>query len=245
MNDAAIILTNYRRPRNLPRQLLKVKQLANSFDVFVIDNSDRKNKMRNFVAIEDWYTYIENGLNLGAGYRFIFSCSLPHKRIIALDDDIFLEPEQIVALSDAIFREPQRVHGVWGQTIELDSERHRLKVETSEHKCSVDVISRVYAYAPKIAFLAVCLAERLGFSSWADIGPTDDILLSAASMARPIRHALGPWSVCETSDSVEIALWRSAGFFPARDRIIDQLLERGYLRWESNNRLQNTTVSGT
>jgi hypothetical protein len=230
MKKAALLLTNYLRPGSLQKQLRTLKSVRDTFDIYVIDNSDRRSNLRHKIALENWYYYIENGTNLGAGYRFLMSSGLPHEFLIAIDDDIFLTIDQLSFLYQALRADPNRLHGVWGQTLDFKSEGHLLRGGLQGKTVAVQVISRVYAYTPQIAFRSICVAKEAGFTTWRDIGPTDDILLSAASFEAPICHAVADLSVCNTSDADGIATWKTKGFFPARDRLIDKLLELGFFQ---------------
>jgi hypothetical protein len=226
VRQAAIILTNFRRPGNVMKQLEDYRGLAHMFDLFVIDNAPVSTNLRSYYAVEPWFHYIENGLNLGPGHRFLFSCSLPHRYLIAVDDDVFLTPAQLLVLYESMRQQPTRVHGVWGQILDPLFQRRKLKGGIRSSR-AVDVISRVYGYTPEIALSCICLARYLGFRAWTEIGPTDDILLSVAGAEPPLCHATDELKVCDTSDLVGIALWRTEGFYPARNSLIDRLLQRG------------------
>jgi hypothetical protein len=229
MKSAAVILTNFRRPENIPRQLGSLKAMLEIFDVFLIDNADHPTNLRKRMDVEGWYTYIENGRNLGAGFRFLFSSSLPHDFIIAVDDDVFPTVHQLSLIYEGLRREPLRVHGLWGLKLDLSSTSRRLKGGIREHGETVHVVSRVYGYTPETAFKSVAIAHKVGFASWREIGPTDDILLSAASVEPPWCHGINELTVCETSDKDGIATWKSEGFFRRRNQLIDELLTLGLL----------------
>jgi hypothetical protein len=228
MKKAAILLTNYLRPKSLETQLTTFRAVRDVFEIYVIDNSIRDVNLRQHVTIEDWYTYIEHGINLGAGYRFLMSGSLPHDFLIAIDDDIFLTVDQLFLLYNALRADPDRVHGVWGQTLDFQLKGHPLKGGIHKETKAVHVISRVYAYTPEISFRSMCIARDVGFTAWRHIGPTDDILLSAASFEPPLCHAVDELRVCETADTEGIATWRRDGFFAARDAVIEKLLKFGF-----------------
>lgn len=229
MKKAAVILTNYLRPDNVPRQLSLLADARSEFDFIVIDNANSGQNLRSRGKVEDWYIYLENRMNLGAGYRFLISCGLSYQAIIAIDDDVFLTRDQLSLIHAGICREPKRVHGVWGQRLTTNALRRELPGGYSRETRGVNVISRVYGYTPQIAFKAIAMARQIGFCSWTSIGPTDDILLSAASEGAPVCHGIDNLSVCETSNTEGIATWKTAGFDPARTMLIDRLLEADLL----------------
>jgi hypothetical protein len=230
MTKVAIILTNYLRPLNVPKQLSLLTGARDEFDFIVIDNASRPVNLRSRGLVEGWYTYIENGDNYGAGFRFLLSCGLPYDYIIAVDDDVFLTENQLLTVHEGLVREDSRVHGIWGQILTERSPRRRLTGGSSSNTCCVNVISRVYGYTPQTAFRALGIAQDMGFSCWRDIGPTDDILLSAASDGFPVCHGTDSLAVCETSDADNVATWKQRGFYPARNALIDKLVAVGLMR---------------
>jgi hypothetical protein len=225
MKRAAVILTNYLRPANLPKQLSLLFGARDEFDFIVVDNGEQGRNLRNRIKIEDWYVYIDNKTNLGAGYRFLISCGLPYDEVIAIDDDVFLSETQLLLIRQAILKEPSRVHGVWGQGLRRGLDRRELPGFHSPQTRAVSIVSRVYGYTPRVAFKALAIAQQLGFRTWREIGPTDDILLSAASEEAPICHGIDELSTCETSNLEGVATWKSQGFNTARNDLIDRLLD--------------------
>lgn len=225
MKKAAVILTNYRRPANLPKQLSMLADVRGEFDVIVVDNADHGRSLRSQIDIEDWYIYLENGTNLGGGYRILISCGLSYDALVAIDDDVFLSTDQVLLIKRAILEEPERLHGFWGQGVARNSDRRELPGFYSPQTRVVSVVSRVYGYTPRLAFKAVAVAQQLGFPTWADIGWTEDILLSAASKNAPICHGIDQLATCETSNLVGIATWKNPGFDAERNGVIDRLLD--------------------
>ena len=129
--------------------------------------------------------------NNGSGARIALAAGLPFDHYIALDDDIFLTPEQYAGLADRLRREPDRAHGICGQRLELSDGmiacRHRLVAIDA----GVSILNVLYAFSRPQAVAAMGLAGRIGFADWRDIGSVDDIVLSCASAKPSFCHDVG------------------------------------------------------
>jgi hypothetical protein len=128
-----------------------------------------------------------------------------------------LTAPQIRALTDTLQQEASIPHGgPWGQVARRVGDG-RLKLQGWLYPDQrVDVLNRAYAFTRGHLDRFELLAEHLGYSDYAAIGPIDDVLLSFAGHGRPICHDLGPWESCNTSNTDGIAVWREPGFAEAR-----------------------------
>jgi len=151
---------------------------------------------------------------------------LDYDRFLFIDDDIFLTAAQIDTLFAALDREPGRAHGVWGEIIERRWRGLRFKTHIQSATREVDILNRVYALSASQTRGAIALARGLGIDDWADIGPTDDILVSFAGAERPMCHDVGSLAECSSSDQPGIAVWRRRGFYKARRAMVHALLRR-------------------
>jgi len=218
----AIILTNYARPWNLPRQVEICRKIKAPSRIFLIDNSDTPDGSNLPPFARQDITLLRTGRNMGNGRRFALAAALPHRLIMCIDDDIFPKPAQIDALFERAAREPERVHGVWGEDF---SPRSRLGFKT--HLCrqnrEVDILNRLYVLTQPVARRAIQLAALCGYPDWSAIGPIDDIFVSYAGPRKPACHDVGPLEDCPSSDQEGIASWRSRGFFERRKEIVARL----------------------
>jgi hypothetical protein len=218
----AIILTNYARPWNLPRQVEICRQTTSPARIFLIDNSETPEGSNLPPFACDDITLLRAGRNMGNGRRFALAATLPQRLVMCIDDDIFPDPAQIDALFTRAAHEPDRVHGVWGEDI-----NPRSKLGFKTHLCNenreVDILNRLYVLTPALAKRAIALAELCGHPDWSKIGPIDDIFISYAGTRKPACHDVGPLEDCPSSDQEGIASWRSRGFFEHRKQIIARL----------------------
>jgi hypothetical protein len=162
--------------------------------------------------------------NNGSGARISLAASLPFDHYIAVDDDVFLTPEQYAELADRLRREPDRAHGICGQRLEFSdgafAYRHRLVAIDA----GVSILNMVYAFSRAQAVAAMDLAARVGFGDWRRIGSVDDIVLSCASAEPSFCHDVGELSLCPSGNDPAIAQWRTADFSARRDEVVRRLL---------------------
>lgn len=224
----AIILTNFKRPRNLPRILAYCEQSRHDPQIYLIDNSG--DRSAEAIALDrPRVRYLPQAGNRGPSYRFRLSARLPHECLVCLDDDVYLRPEQIDALFDRVTACPDSLHGVWGQILQPYEAGFRLKSGVKYCDSALPIVNRVYGYTRSYVRDAVEYARALGYSDWPAAGPVDDILLSMAGRNAPRCHDLGPLEDCPSSDDPLIAVWKMAGFVESRTRLVRTLLP--LLRW--------------
>lgn len=218
--DRAVVLTNYRRAANLPRQIEAARALRPAVDIVVIDNAeDQPLSARADVNLEGVH-YIRPGRNMGAGHRFMLASRMPHALIACIDDDLFPTPAQIETLFAALAAEPDRVHGYWGENYRNIAGYIWCQAPLHGKARDVDVLNRFYVFTPAHARRAIALAAAVGYPDWYAIGPTDDILVSHGGARRPRCHNVGQMDDCDTSNSDGVAVWRRPGFYEARRAII-------------------------
>lgn len=223
----AIVLTSYRRPWNMADIVDACLRSARRPEVVLIDNSGTLTQEAAPEIPFGRIAYVNPGANLGAGYRFELAAGFAHDIVLCLDDDILLSAEQIDRLFGAFEAEPDRLHGVWGQQVALDADGlPRLGRGVFGARSEVDVLNRVYAFRPAQASRALRLAEELGYRSWREIGPIDDILMSFSGARRPVCESVGRFRECATSNDPQIALWRRPGFHEQRRAALAALYRR-------------------
>lgn len=221
--EVAIIVTNYKRPQNLPRIVRQCLESTYRPDVIVIDNAD-DDSLRDALDLSSGRVdYRPNYGNVGAGHRFTVAAGLPHRTVIALDDDLFLTAKQIDRLIEAYETDPGRVHGVWGEAIVRKDGKAFIENAKFGMNGEIDIVDRAYAFDPALAAVARDMVGRLGFADWIEAAPADDVLLSFASDRKPRIHDFGALENCATSDAEGIAQWRQKNFHERRWNIIMQI----------------------
>lgn len=225
-NVPTIILTNYKRPQNMPLIIKWCMESKHTKRIILVDNSEHglNIQLPNYTPPPQ-VEIVRNGKNNGAWYRFELSMQLDCNNIMCIDDDIFLTPEQIDKLFEKQMSEPNRAHGVWGQTAKIWYDEVLFTSGLYYQDAEFDVLNRVYCFSSDIAKLGLELLETLGYLGWADIGPIDDIIISQASETKSLCHNLGFLINCPTASSSGIAVWRTNKQFDyARDLIFKDII---------------------
>jgi hypothetical protein len=220
----AVILLNYKRPQNIGAIVGAVRQALPDAPIFILDQGEREE----FRARDDipWSeVWVQRArVNRGAGARVPLACRLPFDLYLAIDDDVFLTPEQIRALAERLQAQPDRAHGVWGERLELDQGLISFRTTLTGIDASLSNLNEVYAFSRVQAVAAIELSARLGYPSWESLRVGNDILLSCASRAPPLCHDLGPIAHCPTSNEPGIAVWLSNGFREDRAELARRLI---------------------
>jgi hypothetical protein len=220
--DRVIILTNYARPWNLPRQVANCLALATPAEVILIDNSPGPNSNLPDMDLSA-IRVLRDGRNRGAGYRFTYAAGLEQESVMCIDDDILPTATQIETLFRRQAREPDRPHGVWGEDMQESFGRLTFKTHLCGEDREVDILNRLYVFSSAQARRGLALAQALGFTSWEDVGLCEDVILSFSGARKPACHNVGPLESCASSDDPKIASWHKTGFFAYRVEIVRRL----------------------
>jgi hypothetical protein len=219
----AVIIQNYRRPQNIGRIVRAAREALPLADIFLLDQADEDLRGRDDIPwSEVWYQ--RAATNRGAGARVPIAARMGFDHYVAIDDDTFLTPAQIRALAEMLRAEPDRVHGIWGQRLELDQGKLSIRSDITRLNALLSIVNLAYAFSRAQAVAAIELSARLGFAAWPDLDPIDDLLLSCASAKPPLCHDLGPTDHCPTSVEPGIATWKLADFSRRRLEIAQKLV---------------------
>jgi LPS sulfotransferase NodH len=217
------ILTNFRRPQNLPRLVEICLKSKYSGDIIVIDNAPDDALRESLDFSSGRVDYRPNFANLGAGHRFTVASQLDTPQVVAIDDDLFPTVEQIDTLIERARADPGRLHGIWGERLtQRDGHPHFANAVYGQNR-DIDIVNRVYVFDPTQAMRADRLRKRVGFTDWLKAIPSDDVLLSFASDRKPRMHDLGPIEDCPTSGAEGIAQWRHENFIQRRWQVVAKL----------------------
>ena len=225
MTTHAIIL-NFKRPQNI-RRIVEACFASGAVDqVHVIDQAADGETAADLPA-GDRIVHIRRP-NIGAGRRLIYGLKLVGERIIAIDDDVFLTPEQIAGLLERAAADPARVHGIGGQDMVVTDNKLTLSFNVRGVDRPVDILNRVYAFSPAQAKRALALAQMFGFG-WQRLTQVDDIFMSVAAAEKPMCHDLGEIESCPTSNEDGTAISKQPGFYRARLQLVGKLRAAGLM----------------
>ena len=225
-DDLAVIVMNYRRPQNIAGICRTVMDALPQATVFVLDQADDEKKtVRDELPPKVWYCRRKN---VGPIARLMVAAALPFQRYLAIDDDLFLTETQLRQLARHYETAPGRIHGIWGQKVEINGKRLRVRNSILEQDAEVSILNQAYAFSRAHAAGALALIAATDFDA-EEIRNCDDILLSSASERAPMCHDLGTLAVCPTSNQVGIGLGTERSFHETRARLLVNLLKLGKL----------------
>ena len=229
----ATIILNYNRPGNIARIVAAVHEAAPEHPIFLLDQAPT-DALRFWVELPwDRLWYRRPLTNGRAGARIALAASLPFDHYLAIDDDVFLTPEQIRSLIALHLGEPERAHGVVGQRLERQGQGVRVTKGLVSQDAAVSILNMVYLFSRRQAQRAMENAAGIGFSQWSDVRYGDDILLSCAADKQPLCHDVGMIEICPSWNDSSIAVCREGDFFSTRAEMIKALVQLGGLKVES------------
>lgn len=221
VEQLTIILLNYRRPWNIPMIVRSALRCACVRKVIVCDNSATfccRGPLT--TARVELQVYPENR---GTIARFEAAMADGGRYFLAMDDDVFLSPEQIHTLFRHLCKNPNVPHGVFGQDCQRGKEDVYAIVG---REGPIDIISRVYAFTHEHVLAFFRVLDVLGIQNTEErrrLTFGDDIILSHSGAGKPSCHDLGSLLSCPTSSSKGIAVFQEEGFWEYRQQLFQKL----------------------
>ena len=208
-----MILLSFKRVRNIEPIARSLARL-DCIERILVSNNNPAHRIRDWVGFrEPRLVLLDQPSETFCGIRFVLARQEPGSFFLAIDDDVFLQPEQVQRLFEALLESPQRVHGVHGEVFPAARSRDWGRaVEGSREE--VDVVNQVYAFTHAHVEELFRMAEALGEDVVDCIG--DDMLLSFSGKARPLCHAVGPVLRCLSASRERVATFRTLPDFPGR-----------------------------
>ena len=223
----AIILA-YKRPQNIDL-IVRAALQTPGVGKIIVSNNDPRCNLRRWLTVRHPRVRILNPKERrNVVERLVIAREEPADFFLAIDDDIFLRPEQMQVLCEAVRQNPAVLHGMFG---ELYSEG---RVQHAQHgrNSTLDVLNRVYCFTREHVeefFRLVDLLDLGRQETWSQ-NFCDDILLSFSGAGKPLCHNVGPFLDCPTQGKRGIAAWRQEQFMQKRVPIYNRLQSVKYQR---------------
>jgi hypothetical protein len=221
-----VILLSHNRPQNLSI-LVRGALRAGFVDKVVVSNSNSLIHIAEWIDENDSRIVLidENGPTQ-PGHRLVLARQHGTRHIIALDDDIFLSPNQWQQLFERLIADEAVPHGITGNIYRPGTQssngspfHHVTGVERD-----VDVLIGSYAFTSEHLDRVFALAAAMGVSDVSQVRNYDDILLSFGGVGPPRIHAIKPALLCASASLPGVALWKSdEQFWSERERVFEQV----------------------
>lgn len=221
------ILLNYKRVRNLEPMVRSLLRCDFVEKILVSNNNP-------VYRIADWIRLRDERLRLTdqpretvSSIRFRIACEEPGPWFLAIDDDVFLYPQQVKRLFEELIARPSAPHGIQGENFVGEGTPGTFlgwKVNIHHYEGQVDDINTCYAFTREHALEADRLARCLGLDL-ANIHFGSDVILSASGRERPFIHHVGKVLHCLSQHRQGVATWTMQGFFPRRVQLFRALRE--------------------
>jgi len=221
---SAIVLS-YKRPRNIDK-ILSSLALCEFVDEIIVSNNNPELRMEDYLSVADPRIRVINQPERRfASVRLELSLAAGSEYILAIDDDIFLQPEQVRQLFEILLDNPAVVHGVGGQVYSPDLADMK-QIHSRERP--VEALIWLFAYTRKHAREYFEILRAIGVDN-RRLDSSEDVPLSFAGENYARIHDLGPISRCPTDNRKGIATWRNPGFGENRTALVRQMRElRGF-----------------
>ena len=225
-NDASVtvILSSFNEQRMQNIELIIQSFLKCRFiNKIIVTNNNPTINIHDWVTIQDpRIQLINQSFRRPAGYRWFLAKEEPAKYFLAVDDDLFLFPEQLRKLVYQLTHHPEVPHGLCGSIYKPSEATNLNKLPASyfrQQEMEVDVLHEVYAvttahvetyfeYFNKLK-AQHGLSSDIFFSSGDTVmlAVGDDILISHGGVGRPRIHNFGALLCCPTALAKDVACW--------------------------------------
>jgi len=223
----AVILLSYRRPKNIDK-ILSSLVLCEFIDEIILSNNNPEFPIEKYLHIQDPRLRIINQPERRyPSYRLELSLEAKSEFLLAIDDDVFPEPEQILGLFEILLETPSLPHGVGGQVFSEDLTKAE---EIAGRDTPVESLMWLFAYTREHVMKYFEMLNTLRIDN-RQLDSSEDVPLSFTGESFALIHDLGPVFRCPTSTKAGVATLQTPGFFQQRTRLVRQMRElRGFDR---------------
>jgi hypothetical protein len=218
----SVVLLSFKRPSNIDR-ILSSLVLCEFVTEILISSNNPAIRITEYLRTGDPRIRIIHQPELRyASVRFEVSLETTSPFILAIDDDVFLEPEQIRTLFEALVADPTVPHGVGGQIYSASQPLSSVAVTRTNQR--VECLVWLFAYTRQHMHKYFDLLERLKIDN-RTLRDSEDVPLSFAGDDYSRIHNVGRFPHCPSNAKKEIATCRNPGFDERRDFLILKMRE--------------------
>ncbi len=198
----------------------------------IVSNNNPQVQIENWVkASDDRVQLIQHNFRKRCRYRWIIAAKNPRQYYIAIDDDLFVFPEQLKKLFESLINDPSVPHGMFG-SVYISSDPNKEEISSTysyinNRNMSVDVLHQIYAVTNDhvsnyFGLLAKIRRNNREVSNFLRrIG--DDIVMSHSGSERPKTHAFGFVLECPSHNRTGLATFQDLEFSQRRIKIFREV----------------------
>lgn len=229
----SVVLLSYKRPKNLNKILSCLRQCDFISDILISNNNPDVRLETNLDCRDSRVKLINQSERQFPSIRLDLSRSLQSEYVIAIDDDVFLEPWQLLKLFQALLENPSVVHGFAGHVYSADLAR--LHALFGQEK-PVDALIMLFAYTKAHVESYFRILDQLQIVN-RELRGSEDVPLSFAGDSYARIHDLGYVCLCPSTDRKGVATWTTEGFMDHRRLLVGKLRElrrfdAGGMEWD-------------
>ena len=217
-----VIILNYKRPHNM-QPIVRSVLRCSFVKKLIVCNNDPLSRIEEWISASDKrVVLLNNSRNGGTIARFEIASKEDGTYFLAIDDDIFLYPEQIRTLFRHLLKDPSVPHGVYGQRL-VGHDQFVDAIHGIEER--IDILNRVYAFTKTHVVELFRLLSVIGIQDkeWGDLTKGDDMVLSFTGETMPICHDVGEILDCPSEGIPGIAVWKERDFVDYRRNLLTKL----------------------
>lgn len=220
---ATFIILNFERPNNIQR-IIDLIRCSRSFGRIMVSNNKPSTNLHDYLSDDRTGVHVINQpREMPPIIRNQIAWDASGEYFLMIDDDVFLEPRQIDFLTKKLAEDPIRLHGVWGQNVQIQNGQAVFQSGIHAVNKEVSVLNCVYACTKSHIQRFFAIFNQLGYQNLTDLKFGDDIIMSVSGMAPPRCHDLGRLRFCSSFNDPAVAQWKKEGFDDARSDLFLKL----------------------
>jgi len=256
MHKATVIINSYNRVKNI-EHMVRAALMCDFVDKVIVSNNNPQVEIENWVkARGSRVLLIGHKFRKRCRYRWVIAAKNLRRYYIAIDDDMFVYPEQLKKLFESLIDDPNVPHGMFGSVYNAkdpkDEEMSSAYSYFNERNMSVDVLHQIYAVTNEHVsnYFELLTNIRIHNHEVSNILRKigDDIVISHAGSERPKIHDFGFVLECPSHNLEAMATFQELGFYQGRIKIF-RAVRRTALRlhWtnktDAKSRVENDQIS--
>ena len=226
-SKATVLLNSFMRVKNID-PIVKACLKCRFIEKVIVSNNNPEYRIEDWVKSRDKRVILINQpVRKRCRIRWVVAARHKSEYYIAIDDDLFIYPEQLKFLFTQLLKNPAIPHSLFG-TIISKSKDASSRFESTyllQAEEDVDVIHQIYAVTREHVRNYFKLLRNIYTTNRVAAGYLrkrgDDITISHTGDGRPAIHDAGFVLECQTNTDPNLATFKQEGFYNQREEILE------------------------